>query len=57
MLKPIKMLVFLSVLSWSFISGNAIIAQSTSNLEDDMTFSGESLQGIDIESDDVNEDW
>jgi hypothetical protein len=58
MLKPIKMLVFLSILSWAFTNGVAIAQSTTSSLEEeDITFSGESLQGIEMESSDVNENY
>ena len=50
MFKPITMILFFSVLSWGFPNLGAI-AQITSNIEEDnITLSGESLEGIDIQT-------
>lgn len=56
MFKLNKIIVLFSVLSWGLTSWGAI-AQTTSDLDDNITFSGESLEGISTDSVDVNEDY
>ena len=56
MFKPIKMIVFFYVLSWAFTSVGTI-AQTTTNLEDNIIFSGDSLEGIDTQSIGSDEDF
>lgn len=54
MLKSIKAIVFLFALSWGFTCLSAI-AQPITNSDDNITLSGESLQGIGLDSVDVDE--
>ena len=49
MFKPITMILFFSVLSWGFPNLGAI-AQVTNDIEDNVTLSGDSLEGIDIQT-------
>ena len=56
MFKLNQIIVLFSFLSWGLTSWDAM-AQTTSNVEDNITFSGESLQGIETQSINGSEDY